>query len=227
MTRWFRRRGTEAEKIPPLFHYCWFGDNPVSDEMERCLRTWQEHDPHFTVMRWDESNLPDDPFVLRALEGGHWSRASNAVRAHAILEYGGIYLDTDVEVLRSFEPLRELACFTAFQYEPDGTPYKPFEMCVNNAVLGARPGHPYIKALLDRIPRDVEGPEAFDVMGPQMATAVAIDFGLEDYVPGGVTLAEETTILPKEAFYPYFYLEDRPAHIGPETYAVHLWAKRW
>jgi hypothetical protein len=100
-------------------------------------------------------------------------------------------------------------------------------MCINNAVLGARPGHPYIKALLDRIPRRLEGPEAFEIMGPSMATAVAMDFGLKEYVAAGVTLTDDTTILPKEAFYPYFYGEQRPPAIGAETYAVHLWAKRW
>jgi mannosyltransferase OCH1-like enzyme len=194
--------------------------------MEDCLRSWRRHLPDFRVMRWDETNVPADPFVVRALAGGHWSRASNAVRAHALLEHGGIYLDTDVEVLRSFDPLRRLPCFMAFQYEPDGTPYKPFEMCVNTAVLGARPGHPFVKALLDRIPRHLEGPAAFEIMGPSMATAVAIDFGLRAYSAAAVSIGG-ATLLPKETFYPYFYREERPETVGPETFAIHLWAKRW
>jgi hypothetical protein len=52
----------------------------------------------------------DDPFVKQTLHGGHWSRASNAVRAYVVLQDGGIYLDSDVEVLQSFEPFRRLDC---------------------------------------------------------------------------------------------------------------------
>jgi mannosyltransferase OCH1-like enzyme len=219
-------RTGRARRIPPLLHYCWYGGTPASEEMELCLESWRRHLPEFRVRRWDETNVPDDPFVVRALAAGRWSRASNAVRAHALLEHGGIYLDTDVEVLRSFEPLRRLPCFMAFQYEPDGTTYKPFEMCVATGVLGARPGHPFIRALLDRIPRHIEGPEAFDVMGPSMATAVAIEFGLRAYSPTGVTIGG-ARVLPKESFYPYFYQEERPETVGPETFAIHLWAKRW
>ena len=212
--------------IPPLFHYCWFGDNPVTDEMGRCLESWRRLHPTYAIMRWDEGNLPDDPFVHRALENGHWSRASNAVRAHAVLQHGGIYLDTDVEIVRSFEPLRRRRCFLGFQYVPDGTSYKPFEMCVNGAVLGAEPGHPFVRALLDRIPRHLEGPEAFDLMGPQMVTAVLIEAGLRCYSRTPVTIAG-ATIFPKEAFYPYFYQEPRPTSVGTDTYSIHYWAKRW
>jgi mannosyltransferase OCH1-like enzyme len=213
--------------IPPLFHYCWFGGAPPSPEMDACLESWRRWNPTYEVMRWDEGNVPDDPFVERALRGGHWSRASNAVRAHAVLKFGGIYLDTDVEIRRDFEPLRRLSCFLGFQYEPDGTPYKPFEMCVNGAVLGARPGHPFVKDLLARIPRKIEGPEAFDVLGPQMTTAALIDLGLQAYSASPITLGG-VTVFPKEAFYPYFYREGYdPRTVGPETFAVHHWAKRW
>ncbi len=121
--------------------------------MVRCIETWRTHHPGFEIRRWDESNVPADPFIDRALAGGHWSRASNAVRMHALYAHGGIYLDTDVEVLRSFEPLRRHSCFLGFQYIPDGTPYKPFEMCVASGVMGARPKHPLVREMLAEIPR--------------------------------------------------------------------------
>lgn len=216
-----------ARKIPRIIHYCWLGGRAPSDEMVRCIETWRAHHPGFEIRRWDERNLPADPFIDRALAGGHWSRASNAIRLHALYDHGGIYLDTDVEVLRSLEPLRRHACFLGFQYIPDGTAYKPFEMCVASGVMGARPRHPLVRDMLAEIPRSVEGPAAFEILGPQMATAVLIRAGLRGYSDRPVTIAG-ATILPKDAFYPYFYRETfDPALITPSTFSVHHWAKRW
>lgn len=146
--------------------------------MRDCLKSWRVQSPKFELVRWDETNVPDDPFIDRALAAGEWSRASNAIRAHALNRYGGIYLDTDVEMLQSFEPLRRFPCFLGFQYVPDGTDYKPLTMCVGCAVMGATAGHPYLQRFLAKIPRDVEGPEAFSTLGPQMATSVLIEDGL-------------------------------------------------
>jgi mannosyltransferase OCH1-like enzyme len=222
-----RLRRAFTRKIPPIIHYCWVGGHAPSDEMTRCIATWRAHHPEFEIRRWDESNVPADPFIDRALAGGHWSRASNAVRLHALYQHGGIYLDTDVEVLRSFEPLRRHSCFLGFQYIPDGTSYKPFEMCVASGVMGARPKHPFVRDMLTEIPRSIEGPAAFEILGPQMATAVLIRAGLRGYSDTPVTIGR-ATILPKDAFYPYFYGEPfDPTLITPATFSVHHWAKRW
>jgi mannosyltransferase OCH1-like enzyme len=216
-----------VRKIPRIIHYCWLGGHAPSEQMLRCIETWRVHHPAFQIRRWDESNLPDDPFIDRALQSGHWSRASNAVRLHALYEHGGIYLDTDVEVLRSFEPLRQFRCFLGFQYVPDGTSYKPFEMCVASGVMGARPKHPVVRQMLEEIPRSIEGPAAFEILGPQMATAVLIRAGLRAYSEKGVTIGD-VTIFPRETFYPYFYKESfHPGVIGPNTFSIHHWAKRW
>ncbi|MEA2566706.1 MAG: hypothetical protein QOD49_1883 [Actinomycetota bacterium] len=225
----FRSRLPEAlrPRLPRLFHYCWVGGKEPDQFMKDCLRSWRVHSPKFELMRWDESNLPSDPFIDRALEAGQWSRASNAIRLHALNRYGGIYLDTDVEMLQSFEPLRRFPCFLGFQYVPDGTYYRPFEMCVAPGVMGATAGHPYLQRFLAKIPRDVQGPEAFSVLGPQMATSVLIEDGLTGYSDIAVDIGG-VTIFPKNTFYPYFYQEtfDRRS-LGPSSLSVHHWAKRW
>jgi mannosyltransferase OCH1-like enzyme len=188
---------------------------------------WRAHHPQFEIRRWDESNLPVDPFIDRALAGGHWSRASNAVRLHALYDHGGIYLDIDVEVLCSLEPLRRLRCFLGFQYVPDGSSYKPFEMCVASGVMGARPRYPLVRQMLAEIPRSIEGPAAFDILGSQMTTAVLIRAGVREYSDAPVAIGG-ATIFPKDAFYPYFYKEPfEPTLITPRTFWVHHWAKRW
>ena len=190
------------------------------------MRTWRAHNPDFEIMCWDERNVPDDPFVHRALAEGQWSRASNAVRLHALMTHGGIYLDTDVEVLNPFYPFLDLGCFLGFQYQPDGTGSKPFEACVDGAVVGATAGHPLIEKFHAEIPRHIEGPAAFDIMGPVMLTGVLMREGLSAYSETPVRVGG-AMIFPKDVFYPYFDRETRPATVGPETFAMHLWAKRW
>ena len=219
--------GTLRPKLPRLLHYCWVGPKRPDSLMRECLQSWRAHSPGFEILRWDESNLPSDQFIDRALAAGQWSRASNAVRLHALSRYGGIYLDTDVEMLQSFEPLRRFDCFLGFQYVPDGTDYKPFDMCVAPGVMGAAPGHPFLQRFQARIPRDVEGPQAFSVLGPKMATSILIEDGLTGYSDTAVTLGG-VTVFPKNTFYPYFYREtfDRRC-LGPATLSVHHWAKRW
>jgi mannosyltransferase OCH1-like enzyme len=212
--------------IPRIIHYCWLGDAEPSAEMEASMATWRQQLPTYAVQERNESNLPDDPYVERAVEAGKWSRASNAIRLHALYEYGGVYLDTDVDVVRSFDPLLGLGCFLGFQFEPDGTARKPLEQVVNGAVMGSTPRHPFVAHLLGRIPRDDPRPEALELMGPELITAGLFDWGLEGWSPEPVTV-RGVTVLPKEAFYPYFYGDDPPESVGPETFAIHRWAKRW
>jgi mannosyltransferase OCH1-like enzyme len=227
MMRWRVLDRVLGRRTPPIIHYCWLGGSAPSTQMVHCMDTWRAHHPGFEIRRWDETNVPDDPFITRAIEGRHWSRASNAVRFHALYNHGGIYVDTDVEVLRSFNPLRRNPCFLGFQYVPDGTAYKPFEMCVGVAVIGACPRHPLIRQMLEEIPRSVTGPAAFEILGPQMATAVLIRAGLTEYSRTAMQIGG-ATIFPKSAFYPYFYKEqlDR-SKIGAATFSIHHWAKRW
>jgi hypothetical protein len=118
-------------------------------------------------------------------------------------------------------------CYLGFQYVPEGTTDKPFEMCVGTAVLGARARHPVIRQMLEEIPRGIAGPAAFEILGPQMSTSVLIRAGLTGYSQTAVQIGG-ATIFPKEAFYPHFYKEqlDRST-VGPATYSIHHWAKRW
>ncbi len=226
---------TSPGPIPRVFHYCWFGGTEPDDEMRRCLATWSALHPEAELVRWDEGNvqeLTDDPFVERALTAGRWSRASNAVRVHALRRHGGVYLDTDVELLARLDHLFGLAAFLGFQYEPDGTPVKPFDHCVNGAIIGARAGHPFLDALLDELPRDRPDEEAFAVLGPAMITRALIAAGLGERPGGGtsdqaVTVAG-VTVLPRWVFYPWFHGEPPdPAAVRTDTLAIHHWAKRW
>lgn len=94
--------------IPKLLHYIWFGNNPLTPLAEDCLASWKFAMPDWDIMRWDETNfdIAAAPlYVQQAYEARKFAFVSDYVRLWALEQYGGVYVDTDVKVLKSYEPL--------------------------------------------------------------------------------------------------------------------------
>ena len=93
--------------IPKIIHYVWLGNAPLPEEMQECMDSWKRFMPDYELKCWDESTLGefDCVFIREALEEKKWAFASDVIRLYAIHKYGGIYMDTDVMVYRSFDAL--------------------------------------------------------------------------------------------------------------------------
>lgn len=92
-------------KIPKIIHFCWFGNNEFSAKVSECIESWKVTLPEYQIMMWSEKNFDVNkiPFCKEAYENKKYAFVSDYVRFYALYEYGGIYLDTDVEVLKSFD----------------------------------------------------------------------------------------------------------------------------
>lgn len=104
--------------IPKIIHYIWFGGSPLTPLAEQCLASWQETMPDWEIMRWDESNfdIAAAPlYVRQAYEARKFAFVSDYVRLWALEQYGGVYVDTDVKVLRSYEPLLSDTAFIGLE----------------------------------------------------------------------------------------------------------------
>lgn len=104
--------------IPHLIHYCWFGGNPLPPLETQCLASWKMHMPDYQVMRWDESNFDihlAPIYVRQAYEAHKYAFVSDYVRLWALEQYGGIYMDTDVEVIKSFDSLLNDTAFIGLE----------------------------------------------------------------------------------------------------------------
>ena len=90
-----------------ILHYCWFGNNPLPAETVQYMESWKKFLPDFEIMRWDESNFDvhSVPFTEQAYKEKKWAFVSDYVRCYALYKYGGLYLDTDVEVIRRLDDL--------------------------------------------------------------------------------------------------------------------------
>ena len=94
----------EQQLIPKNLHYCWFGGKKEWSGFERVLESWKEHCPDYDIIRWDESNYNLDKLPVGSrIERGLWSHISDLVRLDVVYEHGGIYLDTDVLLLKPLD----------------------------------------------------------------------------------------------------------------------------
>ena len=100
--------------IPKIIHYIWLGDNPIPTAIQGCIDSWRQVMPDFKLMFWDDEAIKEINmlFVKEALSVKKWAFASDVVRLWALSKYGGIYLDTDVMVIKSFDPFLSEHAFT-------------------------------------------------------------------------------------------------------------------
>ena len=104
--------------IPKILHYIWFGSNPLTPLAEDCLASWKEQMSDWQIMRWDETNfdITTAPlYVRQAYEARKFAFVSDYVRLWALEQYGGVYVDTDVKVLKSYEPLLNDTAFIGLE----------------------------------------------------------------------------------------------------------------
>ena len=205
--------------IPRKIHYCWYGDQPPSDLIKKCMESWQIAMPDYQIKRWDVSNSPlDHSYAREAYVRRQWSALSNYIRLHALRTEGGIYLDTDIETLKSLTPLLDDHCFLGFQQELKQQDW------VNTAVLGAEPGHSFLAACMHRLEGSFRNTGRFE-RSPLLTTAILRKSGLNRY---GLQTVNDVTIYPVEYFYPFSWLEKySPDRITTQTYCVHYWTATW
>ena len=127
--------------IPKIIHYVWVGNNEKPKDIKRCMETWKKHLKDYEIIEWNEKNFDIDSnkFVKEAYEARKWAYVSDYIRAYAIYNYGGIYLDTDVLVVESLDSLLDNRAFVGYE-----NPQYPF-----TAVFGAEKNHPFIIMIIN------------------------------------------------------------------------------
>lgn len=103
--------------IPKIIHYCWFGGNPLPELAKKCIDSWKKYCPDYEIIRWDETNydLHKNQFVENAYRSQKWAFLTDYVRLDVVYQMGGIYLDTDVELIESLDSLLTMKCYMGME----------------------------------------------------------------------------------------------------------------
>jgi mannosyltransferase OCH1-like enzyme len=103
--------------IPKVIHYCWFGKSKMPDLAIKCIDSWRKFLPDYKLKIWNEDNFDVNsiPYVKEAYEVRKFAFVTDYVRLYALYKDGGIYMDTDVEVLKSLDDLLELSAFSGYE----------------------------------------------------------------------------------------------------------------
>ncbi len=139
--------------IPQKIHYCWFGEKEMPQEALDCIASWHKHMPSWEYKLWNEGNFDVNalPYTKEAYDSGKMAFVSDVARLKALYDEGGVYLDTDVEVFKSLEPLLSTKAFAGFE----GSKHKPIGTCIMASeakgewvteMLNAYNGRHFIKA---------------------------------------------------------------------------------
>ncbi len=126
--------------IPKKIHYCWFGGAPLPDLVQKCIASWQEHCPEYEIIRWDESNFDLNccDYVKEAYQAQKWAFVSDVARLYALVTYGGIYMDTDMELLKPLDDILQYEAISGFESN-----------CrISAGLLSCHAKHPFFQELL-------------------------------------------------------------------------------
>lgn len=103
--------------IPKIIHYCWFGKNKMPDNLKKYMQSWKEYCPDYEIKCWSEDNydVNSNSFLKAAYKAKAWAFVSDYVRLDVIYRFGGIYLDTDVELLKNLDFLLNNKAYIGIQ----------------------------------------------------------------------------------------------------------------
>ena len=127
--------------IPKIIHYCWLSGDPFPEQISTCMATWKEQLPDYEFILWNTERFPldDNIWVRQAFETKKYAFAADFIRLYAVYHHGGIYMDTDVEVVKPFDDLLELPYFIGSEGEG----------IVEAGIFGAEKGTSWLKDCLD------------------------------------------------------------------------------
>lgn len=204
-----------------IIHYCWFGGKELPPKLKKYITSWKEFFPNSNIIRWDESNFDVrcNKYVEEAYQSEKWAFVADYCRFWALEKYGGLYFDTDVEVIRNMDNLLELEAFAGFETD---------EYIAPGLVLYAKhPNNPIIVATREWY----DNARFLDEEGNRIRLNVCAIFTriLQQYgfiANGQQQVCGGMTLFPKDYFCPF---NDATGVLTKtkNTYTIHWYDKSW
>ena len=199
-----------------IIHYCWFGGRPHPPLVKACIQSWQNYCPDYEIKEWNEGNFNIElPFLKRAINDKKWAFVADYVRLAVLFEYGGIYLDTDMELTKSLNTLPDIELLLGYESHQR----------VSFGAIAMRKQSQIGKQLLDYWVEDFSTRRDYLAIPAVLSPLIT---QLQSTSP------ERIRILPERYFYPYNpYDKNRSikqllfSDISDDTVAIHHWMNSW
>ena len=212
-----------VNQIPKVIHYCWFGGNPLPDAAVRCIESWKKYCPGYEIRCWDESNYDVNAcaYVKEAYEAGKWAFVSDYARFDILYQHGGIYFDTDVEMVAPIGDLLEKGSFM-------GVEQNDFGIVVNPGLgMASVPCHPvYGKILSNYRKIHFLNPDGTynQTTVVKYTTDILMEYGLQESQEPQCVAG--IWIYPWDYFCPMEYKTGKIT-ISPNTRTIHRYSATW
>lgn len=206
--------------IPKIIHYCWFGREKKPKSAEKCIASWKKYCPDFEIREWNEENCDcfSVPFMAEAYRAGKYAFVSDVMRLIILEKFGGVYFDTDVEVIKDITPLMKDEGFIGFEND---------SFVNSGQVIAAVAHHPVIQSMIEEYKKlsfDGNIQNLSAVACPHINTAVLKKFGLQ--CNGKEQLVSGIHVYPEDWFNPLNSATNE-LNKTKNTYSIHLYSMSW
>ena len=215
--------------IPKIIHYCWFGRNPLPEDAKKCIESWRKFLPDYEIIEWNEDNFDvnEIEYTRQAYETNKFAFVSDYARVKILYEQGGLYFDTDVEVIKSFDDIVSNGNFMGFEIDPS----KPQSegKIAPGLCIGVNPKNQIFKEILDYY----QSLNFILPNGRYNISEAAVNITTrtlyqqrEKKWEGEILKIGDFNIYPSKYFNP---LDDATGrlHITSDTYSIHWFSKSW
>ena len=202
--------------IPKIIHYCWFGYAERPKSALKCIESWKKYCPDYKIIEWNESNfdINTNGYTKMCYEKKKYAFLSDYVRLIVVNNQGGIYMDTDVEMIRSFDPLLKNKAFFGFETKHFANTGQGF---------GAEPNTEIVKTMIKEYSTIQDGNHG-TIGCPNLNSQALTKFGFT--MNGDFQMIDNVALFPSDYFNPY---DDSTGILSKteNTYSIHWYGKSW
>ena len=206
--------------IPKIIHYCWFGKKPKPKLAEKCLQSWKKFCPDYEIIEWNEDNFDVSAapaYVQQAYAAKRWAFVTDYVRLQAMLQLGGIYMDTDVEIIKPLDPYLHHKGFAGF--ENPGA--------IQTGLLACEKDFPLFQEFIsyyDTANYLREDGSEDTTTNVQILTRLCVKYGLK--LDGSRQTVQDFAVYPVDYFCPVDF-DTEKLHKTKNTVVIHWFAASW
>jgi len=206
-------------EIPKIIHYCWFGKKEKSDKIKKMIDSWRKNCPEYEIIEWNEENfdIHINKYAEQAYEKGKYAFVADVARVYALTTVGGIYLDTDVEILKPLDDILNADMIIGFQDKVN----------INTGLIISKKNNKFMQEMLEQY-----STRNFIKADGNLDVTTNVRIFTNSLVAKGLILNDKMQILEGIKIYPSDYFcpidyESGKKNITSSTYAIHWFESSW